>query len=62
MEFQSKLFSLREDKGGGEALHGGRELEVGDANVVVAAVEEDVGLRGRGAEGREVTRRKVWRI
>lgn len=37
-------------RGSRSALHGGRELEVGDANVVVAAVEEDVGLRGR-AEG-----------
>lgn len=33
------------------ALHGGRELEIGYANIVVTAVQEDVGLRGRGAQG-----------
>lgn len=35
-------------------LHGGGELEVGDADIVVTAVQEDVGLRGRGdrKEGR----------
>lgn len=42
------------------ALHGGGELEVGDANIVVAAVEEDVGLREGGADGREVTVRRRW--
>lgn len=31
-------------------LHGGRELEIGYANIVVTAVQEDVGLRGRGAQ------------
>lgn len=54
-KFQSKPFPLCEDEGSRSALHGGRELEVRDANVVIAAVEEDVGLRERGADGREVT-------
>lgn len=56
-KFQSKFFPLSEDGGRGSksALHGSRELEVGDANVVIAAVEEDVSLRKRDADGREVT-------
>lgn len=34
-------------------LHAGRELEVRDTNIVVAAVEEDVSLRGRRAQREE---------
>lgn len=36
-------------------LHGGGELEVGDTNVIVTAVQENVGLGGRG------TKRGEWR-
>lgn len=49
---------LQVEVGGGVAvsvLHGGGELEVGDTNVVVTAVQENVGLGGRG------TKRGEWR-
>lgn len=36
-------------------LHGGGELEVGDTNVVVTAVQENVSLGGRD------TKRGEWR-
>lgn len=49
--FQTKLLSLCQDEGARSALHSGGELEVWDANVVITAVEEDVGLRGKKGGG-----------
>lgn len=46
----STVYRLRSEAAAVSVLHGGGELEVGDANVVVAAVQENVGLRGRGGK------------
>lgn len=43
------------------ALHAGRELEVGDTNIVVTAVQENVGLTGRGAQRGGIVMRKLLR-
>lgn len=41
---------MQERSEGMSILHGGGELEVRDTNIVVSAVQENVGLRGRGAQ------------
>ncbi len=46
-----RVYRLRAEGGAESVLHAGRELQVGDTNVVVPTVQEDVGLRGRGAQG-----------
>lgn len=42
------VYGLRSEGVAASVLHAGGELEVGDANVVVTAVQENVRLRGRG--------------
>lgn len=52
------VYRLRSKCTVGSGLHSGRKLEVGDTNVVITAIQENVGLRGRGAQrGRLVMRR-----
>lgn len=46
----SSVWRLRSGSAAVSVLHAGRKLEVGDTNIVIAAVEEDVSLRGRGAQ------------
>lgn len=46
------VYRLRSKGVAMSVLHAGRELEVRDTNIVVTAVQEDVGLRGRGAQRR----------
>lgn len=56
------VYRLRSEGVAVSVLHAGRELEVGDANVVVSAVQENVSLRGRGgAHERETVMRKCLR-
>lgn len=42
------VYRLRSEVVAMSPLHAGRKLEVRDANVVIATIQENVGLRGRG--------------
>ena len=55
----SSVYRLRSEGVAVSVLHAGRELEVGDTNIVVTTVQENVGLRKRWAQRGTLSRVNV---